>query len=363
MRPQPGPQTHALECDADVMLYGGGAGGGKSVAMLLGAQERAMTYSGWVGAIFRSKREDIKGDDSGLWFEAQKLFRGTGAVFRGGNMMDVRWRGGASKGGGTLLFRHLAEANFESYRGKSYAFVAIDEANEVNVEWIMFLYGRVRTTCGAHPVMWLTCNPDPDHALASWVAPYLHQELDHPLYGCPDRELSGAHRWMMRSTKTDRVVFGQSRERVGELAGQDPDLAKKFVFIPSLLDDNPALDKADPNYRGNIAMQTGVRRAQLGRGSWTARADSGGMLGRKRWGAMLSAPLSPLVRWVRAWDRAATKPSDASPDPDFTACVLLVWDTEGRWYVADVDVCRKDGPDRDRWIHAIAKAEDRKSVV
>jgi len=36
IRPQKGPQTQLMECEADICIFGGAAGGGKSFGLLLG---------------------------------------------------------------------------------------------------------------------------------------------------------------------------------------------------------------------------------------------------------------------------------------------------------------------------------------
>ena len=40
---------------------------------------------------------------------------------------------------------------------------------------------------------------------------------------------------------------------------------------------------------------------------------------------------------VRYWDRAATVPSEANPNPDWSAGVLLSRDTQGTYYVEHVE--------------------------
>jgi hypothetical protein len=357
LRPQPGPQSAFLACRADMALYGGAAGGGKSWSLLVDALSHAINTPGWVGIIFRARHTDLVGDD-GIWAEARKVFAGTNRGggdphFREGEMMDVRW-----DGGGTLLFRHLDKKNVRHYAGKAYAWIGFDEANEIAIEHIIFLRSRLRSLCGSRPVVRMTCNPDPDHDLARWVEPYLHLDESKPEYGTADRSKSGTIRYFARSKKTNKIEFGESREAVAELTGRLPSRVKTFAFIPSLLSDNRILEHVNPEYRANIEDQDAVKEAQLGDGNWKIKPNTNGILSRDRWGGILTEPLAPIVRRVRAWDTGATKPKNASDDePDFTGGVLMLWDIHDRFYLAHLAPCRLDTPQRDRYMREIAEAD------
>jgi predicted phage terminase large subunit-like protein len=64
--------------------------------------------------------------------------------------------------------------------------------------------------------------------------------------------------------------------------------------------------------------------------------DAGAIFSRQ-WFPITSKPLQgPHVRRIRAWDLAATEPSDGNPDPDWTAGALLAWD--GTKMIEDSDV-------------------------
>jgi phage terminase large subunit-like protein len=54
--------------------------------------------------------------------------------------------------------------------------------------------------------------------------------------------------------------------------------------------------------------------------------DSGSVFSRQ-WFPITEKPLDgPNVKRIRAWDLAATEPSDGNPDPDWTVGALLAWD-------------------------------------
>lgn len=263
--------------------------------------------------------------------------------------MDVRWPSGA-----TLAFAHLDGANLFDYQGKQFAWLGLDELTHFELPWILYLITRARTTCGTRPVVRATCNPDPDHPIREWVEPYLVD--GGPDDGTADRSQSGRVRFFARSQETDRIVWGDTREEAAQASGRPEREIKSFAFVPSLVEDNPALLAANPDYVANLALAGAVEESKLRRGNWRVRAETGGMLRRSRWG-VVDAPLGRIVRVVRAWDKAATAPSESSLDPDFTAGVKLGWDVLGRFYVLDVAACRAEPPEVDRLMARTAERD------
>ena len=305
-------------------------GSGKTYALLLDWLLRGATVEGANGLIVRRHARDIT-IRGGLWDEAKKVFAGTGANFRGGSNMDVEW----ADTGSTLSFRHLDEGGIERYKGPGFTWVGVEEASEVAASSILWILGqRMRSSLGIRSVMALTTNPAPLHPMRQWVDWYIGAD------GFPLRSRSGAITWMLRSTATDKLVFGETPEEVAELAEADPASAMSFTYVPSLLADNRALDQADPGYRKKFALVSAVERAKNLDGNWDAVPELGGMLRRPRWG-VVTEPLSKIVKRVRGWDKAGTRPRPGS-NPDFTAGALIEWDTEGRWYLSGLVVCREE---------------------
>lgn len=73
IRPQAGPQEKFLSSNADIVIYGGSAGGGKSFSLLLDPL-RYMNVEGYKAIIFRSNYNQIMAA-GGLWDEAGKIYR------------------------------------------------------------------------------------------------------------------------------------------------------------------------------------------------------------------------------------------------------------------------------------------------
>ncbi len=342
--PQPGPQTEFLACSSTIALYGGAAGGGKSHMLLYLALLGATSMPGWNGIICReqSNRVSLGG---GLWDEAAEMFANTGGnPPRAGAYMDWRWKhpGGRDS---VLSFKHLSKWNYKGYRGPGFDFIGLDEVTEMSWAAVVFMLSRLRSARGHRPMLRMTTNPDPDHPLADLLSPYLLPSGD------ADRAQSGRVRWFKRGKGRDWL--GDSPDEAAALAGGDARDALSFTFIPSLLEDNPALDLADPGYRSRLANQDPELAAQLIRGNWRERKSTGGPFERLRWGKPISAPLSPIIYWYRAWDKAATRPTPLGTpnhDPDYTVGVLVGFDAAGRFYLAGLVACREDTPIRDQLI-------------
>ena len=343
--PQPGPQTAFIDSPATFRIFGGGMGSGKTYAGLLDWLVRGAFVEGSNGLCVRRHSRDIM-IGGGLWDEAKKVFEGTGAHFRGGSAMDVHW----PSSGSTLSFRHLDDKGIERFKGPAFTWILIEEASEVNSAAILWLMQRMRSSVGIESTIALTTNPAPLHAMRQWVGWYIGPD------GQPLRERSGVVTWMLRHTRTDKQCFGETPEEAGRLADADPADAMSFTYVPSLLEDNRALNLGDPGYRKKFAqVPTTERRRNLG-GNWDAVDEKGGML-RWSWWGRVSVPLGPIVRKCRAWDKAATQPTARNPDPDYTVGVLMGWDVHNNWYVLDVVACREEPPGVDKLMGETAAAD------
>jgi predicted phage terminase large subunit-like protein len=71
-------------------------------------------------------------------------------------------------------------------------------------------------------------------------------------------------------------------------------------------------------------------------GSWTAKEEAAGYFKREWCKVIELADVPMATRRVRAWDKAATLPSSAYPDPDWTVGIKGTLDSEGNLYVIDM---------------------------
>ena len=232
--PQSGPQWEFLQTEADICLYGGQAGGGKSYGLLLD-QLRWIEHKGYTGIIFRRTSPELDGSGS-IWEEAGGIFPHYGANMRSGNVKSARFPSGA-----LVEFRHLQyEKDKLAHQGKQYAVIGFDEVTHFTESQFWYLVSRNRSVSGIKPYVRGTCNPDAD----SWVRQFIEWWID-PDTGLAIPERSGVLRWMVRDVESDAIVWGDTRSELANLPGAKP---ISVTFIPSSVYDNPALLLNDPDY-------------------------------------------------------------------------------------------------------------------
>lgn len=200
-KPQPGPQHHFLTCPADIVVYGGARGGGKSFAALGEFWCHAEDWGPAAkGLMLRRSREDLKDTidvarqmygDAAEWKDKEKQFRfKNGAVF------------------------HMAylesDQDAMNYQGWSLTRVYVEELTQyASSAGIFRLFATLRTTSGARCQFRATCNP-----------------------GGP------GHHWVK-----NWVIDNGAYQPV-----KDPETGLIRIFIPAKINDNPALLGNDPNY-------------------------------------------------------------------------------------------------------------------
>lgn len=324
-RPQAGPQEAFCASPADIVIYGGARGGGKSWALVFEAARNARVR-GYAGIIFRRTSPELTGGGS-IWEESQKLYPFLGGRPRE-NVLD--W---VFPSGGRIEFSHLQYAkDAAAHQSKQYAFIGFDELTHFEESQFWFLLSSNRSTCGVRPYVRAATNPDPD----SWVRGLIDWWIGDDGYAIPER--SGVVRWFIRSG--DDLHWSHDERELRDAFPELPCLS--LTFIPATLDDNPALTDADPQYRGKLLALPRVLRERFLGGNWDIRPAAGLYFQRSFFEVVDAAPAEVMVR-VRGWDKAATKPHPGNPDPDWTAGVKYAQTPAGVFFIEHVERFR-DGP-------------------
>lgn len=321
--PQPGPQMDFLATPADICIYGGAAGGGKSFGLLLDPL-RHFNNPDFGAVIFRRNTTQVR-NEGGLWDESMGIY----PFFEGTPRKDVlEWN---FKTGMRIKFAHLEhEKSVFDWQGSAIPLVGFDELTHFTQHQFFYMMSRNRSTCGVRPYIRATTNPDPD----SWVRKFIDWWIGAD--GFAIKERSGVIRWFIR--QDDKIIWGASREELINQYGKEF-RPKSVTFIPAKLTDNQILMKKDPGYLANLLAMNRVDRGRLLDGNWNIRA-SAGMMFQRQWFPVIDAIPPGWARIIRFWDRAATTPSEANPDPDYTRGLKLYQYPNGSFVIADVRTTR-----------------------
>ena len=259
--PNPGPQTEAYHSKADVLGYGGAAGGGKS-DLILGLAATAHRKSVIFRRVFPNLRALIE--------RSREIFNELGADHSSDSYNESlhRWM---RPDGRMLEFEACQyEKDKEKQRGRPRDFYAFDEATEFSLSQIQFITAWLRSTAqGQRCRVVLTFNPPSDESggwivdyFLPWLA-YLHPET----FSHKNPAKPGELRWFATVDGEEvECESGATFEHEGE---KIQPLSR--TFIPAKLSDNPYLDST--NYRAVLQSMPEPFRSQLLNGDFSATSD------------------------------------------------------------------------------------------
>lgn len=266
----PTPKQRALMLMNNVkeVLFGGAAGGGKSVAQLMCALQY-VDVPGYAAILFRKTFADLTLPGALISMSKEWLMDHPG----------VRWVEKEHKwifpNGATLSFGYLETDNdCYRYQGAEFQYIGIDECTHISPSNYRYMFSRLRKPIKLKvPLRFrATCNPGGQYG------EYYYE------------------RFIKEAKQGERV------------------------FIQSLLHDNPYLDEEE--YSQALAELDPVTRAQLLEGNWTIKA-AGNMFKRQWFPIIAPAEIPVNAPAVRFWDLAATEKSTKKKGPDWTVGVKL----------------------------------------
>lgn len=363
IRPQKGKQELFLRSPADICIYGGAAGGGKTYAILLECL-RHIERKGFEAVIFRQSRPQIL-SAGGLYATSQEIYPYLGAT----SVLtpDVQWR---FQSGAKVTFAHMFyEKEKYNWMGSQIPLLMFDELTHFTESQFFYMFSRNRSTCGVKPYIRATCNPDGE----SWVAKFIEWWID-PETGYADESRCGKLRYFIRQNNLIHWADSPAQlyEEFGLYTPAEQQKVKSVSFISAKLTDNAALMEHDPGYIGALQAMSEFDQEQLLNGNWKIRRSAGHYFKRSR-AQILDAVPTDVIKWVRAWDLAATAPgenddSEGMPqamrrntrndESAYTAGVLLGKRRNGRTFVADVINVRENGADVRQLIKNTAASDN-----
>lgn len=328
IRPQPGPQEVFLATKADIAIYGGAAGGGKSWALLLEPLRHVTSNSEFGAVFFRRNVVQVK-NQGGLWDESIKLYPSAGGQ---PTSHTLQW---SFPGGGSVKFGHLEhDSSVLNWQGSQIPLICFDELTHFTEAQFFYMLSRNRSLCGVRPYVRATTNPDADSWVAEFIGWWINQETGFPI---PAR--AGKLRWFIRIN--DKLVWADQPEDLVEKYGKEV-MPKSVTFIPASIKDNQRLMEADPGYMANLMALDQVQRERLLDGNWKVRKRVDGMF-QKGWLKFIDIRPTTLNIYIMV-DPASSKRKKS----DNTAMAVIGVDTARNKYLLD-GYCHKMNL-RERWL-------------
>lgn len=168
LRPQEGPQEQFLSSSADIIIFGGAAGGGKSYAVLLEPLRHVTNNKRFYSVIFRRNATQVR-NPGGLWDASNNIYPRTGGIPLQ-QPMDWRW-----PNGGRVKFSHLeSESSVNDWQGSEVPLIIFDELTHFLESQFFYMLSRNRSMSGVKGYMRATTNPDAE----SWVAKLIEWWID-----------------------------------------------------------------------------------------------------------------------------------------------------------------------------------------
>lgn len=329
MGPQPGSQEIAMQSEADVIIFGGAAGSGKSHLIMMHPLQHIHDPK-FAGIFFRRVTKQLEGL-GGLWQESQKMYAPWNPHVRNKGLTQT------FPSGAQLQFCHMEhERDKTSHQGLQYSMVAFDELTHFSETQFTYLLSRLRSDADVKSYCLASCNPDADSWVLKWIEWWLTDE------GVPDDDKKGVIRYYLCS-QDGTPVFGATAQ---EIKDNHPEKCrvwnqkkkewikvepKTLTFIGGTIFDNEILMEKNPGYIAELNALPTVERARLLDGNWYARAEGSGYFKREWLHKVDTIPLEGLM--ARGWDKASQEPSTEEPNPDFTASVKMIKDQNGHYTI------------------------------
>ena len=244
-------------------LFGGAAGPGKSVGLLM-AGLQYVDYPNYAGIILRRTFAELT-KAGALLDRAHEWLDGANVQWNGSDH-TFHFPSEASLAFGFLQF----EADKYQYQSAEYQFIGVDELTEFTETQYRFMFSRLRRLKTSDIPIRMRATSNPGNIGHDWVK--------------------------------QRFMTEKSDDR---------------IFLPARLSDNPHIDQAE--YIKSLDQLDPITRLQLLNGDWTARKGDNKF--RREWFEIVDVAPADCQK-VRRWDMAATEPK-AGKDPDWTAGLLL----------------------------------------
>ncbi|GAA0382580.1 phage terminase large subunit [Paenibacillus motobuensis] len=242
-KPQPRQQVFH-QAEADEILYGGAAGGGKSEGTIFDALKYAMQYPGSRQVIFRRTFPDLQ---RSIINRTLKVYPKELGKY---NTSSHEWT--FINGSVIELAYWDNDSNYMNYQGAEYDVIRWEELTQFEEAWYKYMLSRCRGSNGYPKSVRSTTNPGGlGH---TWVKKrFVSLGPPETLYHVPETDDDGNQLYWPEGVP-------------GRKAG-DP-IIRSRMFIPANVFDNQSLLQEDPGYLARLMALSDVERKQLLEGDW-----------------------------------------------------------------------------------------------
>lgn len=287
--PTPKQSAFLLMNNTKEILYGGAAGGGKSVAQLMGALQ-FVDVPNYSAILFRKTYADLSLPGALIDMSKEWLMPFV-------ERKEVKWSEKDKRydfpSGASLNFGYLESSNdCYRYQGAEFQYIGMDEVTHIDPANYRYLFSRLRRSTHLKVPLRFRATANPGGQFGEYYYNRFFEE-------------------------------GQSHGR---------------IFIAAGLDDNPHLDAEA--YREALNELDPVEKEQLLNGNWQVRA-AGDLFNRHWFVIVPAADIPEAAKRVRFWDLASTDPSKRKGkaknrrEPDWTVGFKLAH-YQGMYWVEDI---------------------------
>jgi phage terminase large subunit-like protein len=286
-----GKQTMFATSEADGVLFGGGAGSGKTRLLQLESIRYRLDPT-YTGIMLRRETGSIT-RPGGLWQEGLPIYHACGAACTESSLRVTFPKGGK------LIYSHLQYTkDVESHQGAQYAYIGFDQLEEFEYAQFLGILARNRPVGGSQlkPYWRATANATSNH----WINKLIDWWIDDKGYAIEER--AGVLRWY--TIRDDEIVWVDKDYR-----GEYGEAPQSFTFIPAKLDDNPVDKNWRERYRSILGAKDAGTRARLLDANW--KYGGKGKMFESDWFILEDKmpTIPPGTRILRYYDMAATQRS------------------------------------------------------
>lgn len=306
--PTPKQRAFLLMNDTKEILYGGAAGGGKSVAQLMGALQ-FVDIPGYSAILFRKTYADLSLPNALIDLSKQWLMPFV-------ESREVKWSEKEKQytfpSGATLNFGYLESDNdCYRYQGAEFQYIGMDECTHISPSNYRYMFSRLRKK----------------------------KSMEVPL--------------RFRSTANPGGMYGEYYYQRFFVEGKE----NGRIFIPAGLSDNPFLDAEA--YKEALNELDPIERERLLNGNWEIKA-AGDLLDRQWFQIVPNHEIPAAASHVRFWDLAGTDPAKRKGknkrEPDWSVGFKLA-NYQGMYWIEDIVRVQKKPHELEEIIKATAELD------